>query len=112
MQAEAFRECVQRYLHLNGNSQSQLANEIGIHDKVLSRKLRGSKGDHLNAQEVRKIVKSLANWRAIITRGEAIHLLELADMKEGCFRPEEWQEPPLSQLSQLSMEPGELEQEA
>ncbi len=42
MNTSAFGDCVQEYVHSSGYSQKELAEEIGLHPKVLSRKLNNS----------------------------------------------------------------------
>ena len=98
MNTSAFSECVQEYIRASGNSQRELADEIGLHPKVLSRKLNNSGKAYLTHLEVRRIVLTLARWRAISTQVEAIHLLELAHMGPNYLSSEEWQRPPLNQL--------------
>jgi len=98
MNTSAFSECVQEYLRESGYSQKELADEIGLNPKVLSRKLNHSGKAHLTHLEIHRIVITLARWRAIATQDEAIHLLELAHLGQNYFTPEEWQQPPLNQL--------------
>ena len=42
MNTSAFGDCVQEYVRSSGYSQKELAEEIGLHPKVLSRKLNNS----------------------------------------------------------------------
>src|SRR5689334_21953822 len=98
MNAGAFGESVQVYLRSAGYSQKNLADILGLHPKVLSRKLRGNGVAHLTQLEVERIIKTLARWRVISTREEVQRLLELAKLRESSFTPEEWHTPPLSQL--------------
>lgn len=67
-----FKESIKAYLRSSGYAQSELAHELGLHAKVLSRKLNGNANAHLTHQEIRSIITTLANWRAIATRGEAL----------------------------------------
>jgi predicted ATPase len=92
----AFGDRVQEFVRTSGYAQKELAEAIGLHPKVLSRKLNGR--SHLTHLEVQRIVTTLARWHAIITQDEARHLLELAQMEPNSFGAEEWQKPPLSQL--------------
>ncbi len=94
-----FGEIVQDYLRASGYLQKQLADELGLHPKVLSRKLNGTADAHLTQQEVWLVIKILAGWCAITTREEALHLLKLAQMDPATTSPEEWQSPPLSYLA-------------
>src|SRR6266566_10107726 len=98
MNTSAFGDCVQEYVRSSGYSQKELAEEIGLHPKVLSRKLNNSGKAYLTHLEVHRIVITLARWRAISTQDEAIHLLELANMGPNYFSSQEWQRPPLNQL--------------
>ena len=98
MNTSAFGECVREYLRANGYSQKELADELGLHPKVLSRKLNNSGKAYLTHPEAHRIVITLARWRAISTQDEAIHLVELAHMGSNYFSTEEWQRPPLNQL--------------
>lgn len=100
MSVEAFSERVQRYLKSGGYSQKRLAEEIGLHPKVLSRKLHGTENAYLTQQEVRRIVLTLAQWHAISTREEALGLLELAGVQARFWSESDWQKPPLNALSE------------
>ncbi|HWZ20899.1 MAG TPA: NB-ARC domain-containing protein [Ktedonobacteraceae bacterium] len=98
MNTMAFGERVQEYLRASGYSQKELAEEIGLHPKVLSRKLHNSGKAHLTHLNVHRIVIILARWQAISSKDEAIQLLELAHMRPNYFSSEDWQRPPLNQL--------------
>jgi len=98
MNASLFGECVQEYIRVSGFSQKELADEIGLNSKVLSRKLNRSGKAYLTHLEIHRIILTLAHWRAISTQEEVIHLLELAHMGPNYFSSEEWQRPPLNQL--------------
>ena len=99
MSVGAFGDSVQEYLRVSGYTQENLAKEIGLHPKVLSRKLHGSENAHLTQVEVKFIIITLARWNVITTRDEVLHLLELAEMEPGSFGTDEWQTPPLNQLA-------------
>ncbi len=94
-----FSDSVQTYLRTSGYSQKQLADVLGLHPKVLSRKLHGSGNARLTHLEVRHIITTLARWQAITTQEEALQLLELAQMKPTSFSADEWRTPPLSTLA-------------
>ena len=81
MNTSEFGECVQEYLRASGYSQKELAEEIGLHPKVLSRKLNNSGKAYLTHLEVHRIVIALARWWAISSKDEVIQLLELAHMR-------------------------------
>src|SRR5216684_7607320 len=81
----AFSASVQDYLRTSGYSQKELADELGLHPKVLSRKLNGSGNAQLTHLEVQRIIITLARWRVITAQEEALHLLELAEVEPGIF---------------------------
>ncbi len=95
-----FREYLRSCLRAAGRFQLQLAEEMNIDPKVLSRKLHGTNDSRLFDEEVTQIVCILATWRAINTRAEACHLLELAQLKPDIFSDEEWHTSPLGQLEE------------
>ena len=99
MQVGTFRDCVQRYLRISGYSQMELADALGLHPKVLSRKLNGSGNSHLTHLEVRRIITVLASWQVINTLDEATYLLELAHLGPTSFSDDEWLNPPLNRLT-------------
>ena len=99
---EAFSERVQKHLRNGGYSQKQLADAVGLHPKVLSRKLAGSRNAFLSHAEVTRIIKALADWRAIVTQDEALHLLAAAEIEPGVIPAEAWQSPPLNLLARHS----------
>ncbi len=97
--ARAFGGSVHKYLRAAGYFQKDLAVEIGLRPKVLSRKLNGNGNAYLTEQDVRCIITTLAHWRTISTRKEVLHLLELAQMEPTSFSAEEWQMSPLNRLA-------------
>ena len=99
MNVGTFSESIQEYLRASGYSQKELAVALGLHPKVLSRKLNGSGNAHLTYLEVQSIITTLADWRAITTQDEVLHLLELAQVESTIFSSDEWQTPPLSKLT-------------
>ncbi len=100
-----FSDSVQKYLRTSGYSQKELADTLGLHPKVLSRKLHGSGNARLTHLEVQCIIKTLARWRVITTQNEALQLLELAQMRSTSFSADEWQTPPLSTLATKRAQP-------
>ena len=98
----AFGESVQKHLRNGGYCQKQLADALGLHPKVLSRKMTGSGNGFLSHPEVTRIITTLAGWRAITTQNEVLHLLEVAGVAPGVFPAEAWQSPPLSTLTKHS----------
>jgi predicted ATPase len=105
MNFEAFNHSVQEYLRRSGYFQKELADALGLHPKVLSRKLHGSGNAYLTHLEVRDIITTLARRHAITTQDEVLHLLELAQLEPGIFSPEEWQTPPLATLTKKQAQP-------
>ncbi len=91
-------DCIQAFLRSSGHSQKELAAVLGLHPKVLSRKLNGSGNSHLTHLEVRVILVELTRWHGITTQDDAFQLLELAQVGPTLFDPEEWNTPPLNQL--------------
>lgn len=95
----AFSDSVQKHLRTSGYSQTELADALGLHPKVLSRKLNGSGNSRLTRLEIQHIITKLAQWHAITTREEALDLLEQAQVGPAIFSDEEWRTPPLSTLA-------------
>ena len=95
---KAFSTGLRERLRASGYFQKELADELGLHEKVLSRKLHGNANAHLTGQEVKNIITALAKWRAITTLEEALHLLEQAQLPPDSISDQEWHAPPLSQL--------------
>src|SRR5258708_12708706 len=103
--SELFSDSVQEYRHTSGYTQKELANELGLHPKVLSRKLHSSGNAYLTHQEIRCIIITLAEWSAITTRDEALHLLELAHVEPTIFTTDACQTPPLNTLTTKHAQP-------
>ena len=98
MNGKAFSDQVQTYLRASGHSQQHLADTLGLHPGVLNRKLRGTGNAYLTQMEAKQIILALAQWQAIAERREALHLLELAHLKQTSFSAEEWNRSPLCLL--------------
>jgi predicted ATPase len=98
MNVDAFRDNVQKYLRMGGYKQEELAQTIGLHPKVLSRKLNKNANAHLTLREVREIVVTLADWHVLTTRAELLALLAAADIDAGILQRKEWQTPLLTDL--------------
>jgi len=101
--AKALSNNLRKHLRAAGYFQKDLADELGLHPKVLSRKLSGNGNAHLTEEEVRRIIITLARWQAITTQNEAIQLLELAQKEQSSFSPQEWQTHPLNLLTSRNM---------
>ena len=93
-----FREKVGEACSQAGRLQKELASELGIDPKVLSRKLHGAKQAFLTHEQVKKAIKTLASWDAISTQAEAVELLTLMGLRRESFSNEEWQTAPLNRL--------------
>jgi predicted ATPase len=100
MNVEAFRDCVQEYLRTGGYTQEELARSIGLHAKVLSRKLHSSAHSRLTLREVRAIVTKLADWHVLTSREEVREVLATAEIDPGILQQSEWQTPLLNDLPQ------------
>src|SRR5438128_3263821 len=105
MDVGTFSDSVQRYLRASGYSQKELASKLGLHPKVLSRKLNGNGNAYLTHREVQCIITTLALWHAITTQDEALQLLELAQVGPTIFSADDWQTPPLSLLATNGVQP-------
>jgi predicted ATPase len=118
MDVEGLSKRVQKYLRTSGHNQKELAKQLDLHPKVLSRKLRGNSGAYLTQREVRQIIMTLAAWHAVSTRDDVLQLLEAAEMEPVLFRDEDWQNAPLNTLApqrvysklQRSISPSESRQ--
>ena len=93
-----FQEKVSEACRQVGRLQKELAGELGIDPKVLSRKLHGAKQAFLTHEQVKKMIKTLASWDAISTQVEAIELLTLMGLRKESFSNEEWKTAPLDRL--------------
>jgi len=58
----AFSSSVQSYLRSSGYTQKQLADALGLHPKVISRKLNGTDHAQLRHQEIQRTITTLARW--------------------------------------------------
>ncbi|HZS79035.1 MAG TPA: NB-ARC domain-containing protein [Ktedonobacteraceae bacterium] len=97
---KTFSGLVLAYLRKSGHTQKELASAIGIHHQVLNRKFHKTEKSRFNQDEMKQILRTLASWRVITTREEALELLELAEMLPGSFSKDEWNTPPLKNLEQ------------
>src|SRR5947209_12488862 len=105
MNVGTFSESIQEYLRASGYSQKELAVALSLHPKVLSRKLNGNGNAHLTDLEVQSIIITLADWHAITTQDEVLHVLELAQVEPTIFSTDAWQRPPLSRLAKKFVQP-------
>jgi predicted ATPase/Tfp pilus assembly protein PilF/transcriptional regulator with XRE-family HTH domain len=102
MPRDAFRAKTQQYLRAAGLTQKQLARELGLNATVLSHKLNETDQMRLTHPEIKGIVRLLAQWQAITTRGEAEDLLRLAELRPTIFTDEEWAVYPLGTLEAMT----------
>ena len=93
-----FREKVSHACRQVGRLQKELASELGIDPKVLSRKLHGKNQAFLTHEQVKTVIKTLASWEGISTQAEAIELLALMGLRRESFSDEEWKTSPLNRL--------------
>lgn len=99
MIVEVFGKRVQTYLRTGGYHQKQLADELGIHHKVLSRKLHGDKA-YFSHREIHDLLLTLVNWHALTRHEDLLSLLTEAEIDPSAiFRADEWEKPPLSTLT-------------
>ena len=106
---KSFGVLVQQYLRTGGHTQQELAAELALHPKVLSRKLNGTGSAYLSNQDIHKIIMTLVRWRAIITRDEVVQLLADAGLAPTLFTDEEWHNSPLNELEAMLILPPVIE---
>ncbi len=102
---ETLADGVQKYLRLSGYTLRDLAGELNFNYKVLSRKLNGSSNAVLSRLDLKRIILTLARWKGITRRNEVFYLLELAQAGPNIFTADEWQKPPLNDLTDEPAEP-------
>lgn len=93
-----FRKKVSDACRQVGRQQKELAKELNIDPKVLSRKLHGAKQAFLTHEQVKRVIKTLASWDAISTSVEAIELLALMGLRRESFSDRDWKTEPLNRL--------------
>lgn len=93
---ELFRNKVREYRILAHHNQADLALYLGIDYTELSNRLNAYKRTRLTHENVRAIVRALAEWKAITTQSQAIELLDL--MAAPYFDQVDWQAFPLDRL--------------
>lgn len=97
MDTEQFSLKVQTLRRPTGHSQEELAAALGIRRQVLARKFLG-KTARFTHNEIKQIIKTLAEWDAITTTANAHELLALMDLPLTSFNQAEWHAPPLGKL--------------
>lgn len=108
MSLEQFREKVKKYRQSTGFTQKSLAQKIGLHSEVLSRKLNGLGTTQLNLFDVKKIITTLVDWKALSTCEQVIELLSFLNFQENSFNLQEWEDYPLNLLIKTPS-PAELQ---
>lgn len=94
----AFHEKLKFYLRSAGFSQKNLAEVLGLQHQVLSRKLSDKGPASLTRLEIKHIVVTLLNWKALTTFSQTLDLLETLGLGEELFSREEWRTAPLNVL--------------
>ncbi len=94
----AFRVALRERLRAGGQTQQQLARAIGLHPHVLSHKLHERDAAALTTPEVVSIVVTLAGWREIGSKADALALLALMGLPPQAIPPESWSAKPLAVL--------------
>ncbi len=79
-------------------TQQDLADAIGLSRSELSSRLNGLKNARLTHRDTKAIVRTLAEWGAIISKAEARELLTLVECPS--FSAAEWQTAPLADLQE------------
>ena len=100
MLVEIFGKRIQAYLRASGYKQNELADAIGIHPKVLSRKLNGTTNASFHYDEIHRLILVLVE-RQVFTRHEDLFSLfaEAQIDPASIFLASEWQESPLNTLA-------------
>jgi len=101
----AFRTRVATFRRAAGRSQAELAEALGLHPSVLSHKLHAAERMLLH-DEVTGIVRTLAAWRGITSRAQAVELLVLMDLPASAFSAADWSRPPLATLDSAPAQPN------
>src|SRR3954468_16229881 len=94
---ERFRLKVREYRLLVNRNQSDLASYLNLDYNELSNRLNDHKNARLSHDNVRAIVRAMAEWGAITTQAQAEELLEM--MLCPHFDPVDWQAKPLANLT-------------
>ena len=107
MNLVAFRTQVQKYRKLSGHSQQELAQALNLHLSVLSRKLSTTNNlGCLTHPEIKQIIKTLAEWRALTNQKQVLELLELGGLETDSFSRQDWLQSPLNRLAITTLTPS------
>jgi preprotein translocase subunit SecG len=93
---DRFRAKVREYRLSVRRNQADLANYLNLDYTELSNRLNATKKARLSPENVRAIVRALAEWGAISTRAQAHELLDLVNCPH--FDQVDWEARPLSRL--------------
>ncbi|MBN9390978.1 MAG: hypothetical protein J0I20_23320 [Chloroflexi bacterium] len=99
MNHQRFRDLVRDYRRSAGFTQKALADVLGLHQQVLSRKMSNIGFAQLNHAEVKKIILTLTDWQAISNQAQVDELLNQFDLEPNFFSQEEWESYPLKRLA-------------
>jgi predicted ATPase/Tfp pilus assembly protein PilF len=95
---EEFRLKVESYYKNIGQTQKNLALQLGFDRRQFAEKLKGRRYSPFTPTQIKEIIKVLAEWEAITSREQAVELLALSNLTETSFKAEEWLKPPLTRL--------------
>src|SRR5690348_7990585 len=93
MALENFRTLLKQHLRRAGYSHKDLAEELGWHPSLLSRKLYQCNYATLTYTEVKQIVNILTRWKALTSSQEAVALLRemgLDESQDEALKPSSW----------------------
>lgn len=93
---ERFKQKIREYRLLSGHTQSDLALYLNLDYTELSNRLNGKKRARLSHENVRVIVRALAEWGGIASQAQARELLDM--MECPYFDPVDWSARPLNRL--------------
>ena len=99
MPADLLRARVFTLCHRADHTLGELAQELALHPKVLSRKLNQAGSARLTLAERKRLTLTLARWQALTTPQETQALMELLELPPGIFSPTEWADVPLALLA-------------
>ncbi len=106
---EILSKSLRKLLRANHYFQKNLAKELGLHHKVLSRKLSDNGDGRLTRQELWRIITILVEWQVITTKDEVLHLLEEAEVVPGSYSTQDWEALPFHKLANKGvMQPEQI----
>jgi len=98
MENKSFRDQIFNFCRNAGRSMEELANELGVNQATLGRKLRGKERYRLTLPELKKIIKTLILWEVITYQSQVQNLLEAAGFSKDHYSLEDWQSYSLTKL--------------